>query len=396
MKRFLLASLAVALLSTGGWAAYNVLSTRLTQPQRPGELHKGSGSGDVEAQGVALHTQPLVAALGRLEPQSEIFAIGAPNNDRLGRLLVQENQVVEAGEILGYLESHEERLAEKQYAESQLRDAEAQRDAEAAYWRANITEAELHVQQFQALPPLDIQAQEATVRQLEADLASAETDLKRIDGLRQKGIITQQNFDNQQLLVRRAYEQLNNARAVLAKLKVAYDMNLRLARAQIITAQTSATRAQTALRISSLAQNLALAQARVERTVLRAPISGMILRILTHPGESTGTQPILKMGHTRQMYAVAEVYETDVRLVRLDQRATVTSQALPEPLSGTVVRVGNMIAKNDVLDVDPAAATDVRVVEVKIRLDHSESAARLINLQVVVHIHLNELAERTQ
>jgi HlyD family secretion protein len=350
----------------------------------------------VEAPGVALHTQPLVAALGRLEPQSEIFAIGAPNNDRLGRLLVQENQVVEAGEILGYLESHEERLAEKQYAESQLRDAEAQRDAEAAYWRANITEAELHVQQFQALPPLDIQAQEATVRQLEADLASAETDLKRIDGLRQKGIITQQNFDNQQLLVRRAYEQLNNARAVLAKLKVAYDMNLRLARAQIITAQTSATRAQTALRISSLAQNLALAQARVERTVLRAPISGMILRILTHPGESTGTQPILKMGHTRQMYAVAEVYETDVRLVRLDQRATVTSPALPEPLSGTVVRVGNMIAKNDVLAVDPAAATDVRVVEVKIRLDHSESAARLINLQVVVHIHLNELAERTQ
>ncbi len=386
VQRFLLASLIVVLLSAGGLMAYNVFSTRPTRGQPPGEGHTGSVSGDAAAPGVPLSPQPLVVALGRLEPEGAIVAIGTASNDRLARLLVQENQLVEAGAILAYLESYTERLAERQYAESQLRDAEAQGAAEAAYWQATLAEAELHVQQLQALPPLDIQAQEATVRQLEADLASAEVERQRTEGLRQKGITAPQNAENQQLLVRRAQEQLTNARAVLAKLKAAYDLNLRLARAQRSTAQRNATRAHTALRIGSLRDNLVLAQVRVERTVLRAPISGMILRILVRPGETTGAQPILKMGHTQQMYAVAEVYETDMRRVSLGQRATVISPALPEPLSGTVVHIGHMVAKNDVLAVDPAAATDVRVVEVNIQLDRSTMAARLINLQVVVHL----------
>ena len=55
-----------------------------------------------------------------------------------------------------------------------------------------------------------------------------------------------------------------------------------------------------------------------------------------------------------------------------------------------------MIAKNDILNVDPTANTDARVVEVKIRLDSSALAARLINLQVYVFIYLTDQeAERT-
>ncbi|MEE8302933.1 MAG: HlyD family secretion protein, partial [Candidatus Tectomicrobia bacterium] len=59
-------------------------------------------------------------------------------------------------------------------------------------------------------------------------------------------------------------------------------------------------------------------------------------------------------------------------------------------LTGKVVHIGNIVWKNDILDVDPAADTDARVVEVKIELDQSATAARLINLQVNVHIDLLE------
>jgi HlyD family secretion protein len=83
---------------------------------------------------------------------------------------------------------------------------------------------------------------------------------------------------------------------------------------------------------------------------------------------------------------VAEVYETDIGRVRPGQRAEVTSPALPGPVGGTVERVGLMVYKNDVLDVDPVADADARVVEVRIRLDPSQEAAALSNLQVAVRI----------
>jgi HlyD family secretion protein len=53
---------------------------------------------------------------------------------------------------------------------------------------------------------------------------------------------------------------------------------------------------------------------------------------------------------------------------------------------GTVVRVGSLIAKNDVLGIDPTADVDARVIEVRIRLDPSPLASRLVHLQVNVQI----------
>jgi HlyD family secretion protein len=46
------------------------------------------------------------------------------------------------------------------------------------------------------------------------------------------------------------------------------------------------------------------------------------------------------------------------------------------------------VAKKDVLDSDPTAATDARVIEAKIRLDaaSSQQVANLTNLQVNVEI----------
>ena len=47
---------------------------------------------------------------------------------------------------------------------------------------------------------------------------------------------------------------------------------------------------------------------------------------------------------------------------------------------GTVDRIGLKIGKKDVLDTDPAADTDARVVEVEIRLDDPQQVAGLTNL----------------
>ena len=132
--------------------------------------------------------------------------------------------------------------------------------------------------------------------------------------------------------------------------------------------------------------NLAGAQAELALTEVRSPIDGQVLAIHTRGGERVGADGILELGRTGQMYAVAEVYETDIGRVKAGQRATITSPALAKAVKGEVERVGLMVAKNDVLGTDPVAKTDARIVEVDIRLDDVGDASALTYLQVKVEI----------
>jgi HlyD family secretion protein len=149
--------------------------------------------------------------------------------------------------------------------------------------------------------------------------------------------------------------------------------------------------AGTTLETDTLARDVARAQLRsaeaaLARSTVRAPIDGQVLKIHARPGEKVGPQGILELGRTDEMYAIAEVYETDVRRIKVGQRARVSSPALEAPLEGVVERVGMKIGKLDALSTDPAARTDARVVEVEIRLDDSEPVKSLTNLQVEIAI----------
>ena len=108
------------------------------------------------------------------------------------------------------------------------------------------------------------------------------------------------------------------------------------------------------------------AAAELELTVVRSPLSGRVLKIHAHQGERVAMDGIAEIGDTDEMYAVAEVYESDIGRVHVGQRATVTSRAFGDALHGTVEHIGWKIGKMDVLNTDPAAKTDARVVEVKI------------------------------
>jgi HlyD family secretion protein len=128
------------------------------------------------------------------------------------------------------------------------------------------------------------------------------------------------------------------------------------------------------------------AEVELAQAAVRAPISGQVLDVHARAGEKVGPDGILELAKTDQMYAIAEVYETDIGWVRVGQRATINSRALAQPVEGTVERVGMKIGKADVLGVDPIAKTDARVVEVEIRLDESQRVGGLTNAQVEVAI----------
>lgn len=134
------------------------------------------------------------------------------------------------------------------------------------------------------------------------------------------------------------------------------------------------------------AANLQKAQAKLELSRVRSPIDGQILEIHAKAGELVDSDGIVELGDTSAMYVVAEVYETDIGRVRLNQQARIRSPALARELTGKVEHIGLKIGKKDVLSTDPVADADARVVEVDIRLDEPEAVAALTNLRVEVII----------
>ena len=329
-----------------------------------------------------------VAALGRLEPEGEVTDIGAGSGtpDRLERLLVAEGSHVEAGQELAYLESYGPRVAERDYVAAQLAEAKARFASESSYWEAQIEEAKIAVDSLDRLQPLDLEAQKSTLRLREVEFTHAERELKRFTDLKQSDASTQQEIDQQTLLLHRSREGLNTVRLLLQRLKTSQQLDLSRAKTQLAAAQAALARARDVQPVESLTKNLRLAEERLKLSIIRSPCAGEVLKIRTFPGEAVGAKPILRMGRTDAMMAVAEVYYTDIHRVKPGQKAIVTSPALPNSLTGTVTQVGSLIAKNDVLGIDPTADVDARVIEVRIRLDPNPFAPRLVHLQVNVQI----------
>ncbi|MBW4677070.1 MAG: ABC exporter membrane fusion protein [Desmonostoc geniculatum HA4340-LM1] len=331
-----------------------------------------------------------VVALGRLEPKGEMIRVGGSREERIGRLEISEGDIVKAGAVLAYLESYEERLAERNYAASQLIEAKERLKATTTYAQAQIQEAQTKIQQVDQPRTFELEAQQATVRQLKAELALAQEDLQRSQSLYKEGAISQQSRDREVSNTRQLQEKVNNATASLIRLQTTLKTNLVNAQAELRSQQANLPLTQIQVALESAQQNLNLAEARLRRTIIRAPKTGRILRIQTHPGEVIGDNGILEMGDTSQMYAVAEVYESDAGLVKVDQPATIISRnrAFSKPLTGKVAEIGWQIFKNNILNDDPAANADARVVEVKIRLDDGKAVEAFTNLQVDVRINL--------
>jgi HlyD family secretion protein len=191
----------------------------------------------------------------------------------------------------------------------------------------------------QLIATLDtLEEREAQVERLEAEVANARREYRR-------------------------YRELQSEQAIPDSLRDEWETRVRVAEA-----------------------NLREARAARDRARVLSPIEGRVIKVHARESERVGDDGIVELGKVDHMFAIAEVYETDVGRVRVGQRATVSSPALAHPLTGTVDWINLEVAKQDSLGTDPAARKDARVVEVEIRLDDSGAAAGFTNLQVEVEI----------
>lgn len=348
-----------------------------------------------EFNAVSVSSTQRVSALGRVEPSSGVLTVGAPINEILASLTVQEGDWVDEGEIIAYLRSHSERLAQLGAAQQSLANAEARLTAETRFNEARIVES---AADYQALPVVQAEtlvARQASVDALKRELDFAQQELRRFDILHQRGAISESDLDQRQTTVDQLQEQLRRVEAELEQQFAIRDRELVNAAAELNTLKINTERIQADSRVEAAMRELQLAEVRVEDTLIRAPKSGRVLRILTKEGEAVsdingrGKGAVLDMGDTRRMLVVAEVHETNINEVEVGQTAIVASRnnAFTEKLTGRVIAIGNQIFKKDVLNDDPTARVDARVVEVDILLDNPEVVASLTNLQVEVDIN---------
>ncbi len=328
-----------------------------------------------------------VTSLGRLEPASEVVEVGIPAGSRLDRVVVKEGQVVARHAPLAYLDSFEEAATARDHARIQLEEAHQRWQAETMFGQASIETAKLHIKEAEEVAMHAIVAQEAELQRAESELAQAQTDHRRSVQFLRDAAIPETRHEQTVLRLRQTEAQRARHQSLLRQLREDQGSKMALARVELAAAAAALVRNQLATQKESLAANLKLAEARLSRSIIRAPIAGEIFKVVLHAGETAGKNPLLKMGDTESMDAVAEVYETDVRHLRPGQVATITSKAFPDiALQGRVQHITPMIRKNDVLKLDPTADADSRIQEVRIRLDRNEIARRFNYLQVDVSI----------
>ena len=339
-----------------------------------------------------------VSALGRLEPEGEVIQVFAPTSSegaRVEALRVSHGQQIRKGDIIAVLDTYERRLAALQEAQQQLGVAQAQLEQVKAGAKSGEIRAQARVVDRQQVElQTETIAQEATIARLEAELRNAELEDRRYQTLYSEGAVSASLRDSKQLTADTVREQLNEAQANLSRIQLSRQkqvaqeqatleqvaevrpVDVNVARSKVVQAQASAAKAQ----------------AELDSATVKSPQDGQVLKIHTRPGELVRTQGIVSLGQTRQMVAVAEVYELDVSRIRAGQTATVISKnnAFPEVLRGKVVEVGLEINKKDVLNTDPAAQFDARVVEVKVLLDEPSSrrVSGLTNLSVQVSLNV--------
>lgn len=284
----------------------------------------------------AQYSMADVSALGRIEPHNGVMKITAPivleagNGLVLGKLFVTTGDAVEAGTLLAVTESHGVLEAIKIEAEAAHRLAIKEALASEALANAECVRAE--------------------VSRREAD--------------RRKRLLDQ------------------NLSSIEESERASADAEFQEAgcRAAQIVAQASLAGVDVAQ------ARLDLRERMLDRANVYAPFTGRVLNILTWPGEAIGQQGILEFGRTDSMYAIAEIYETEIAQVKVDQIATINSSALANSLSGAVERIRPLIRKQDVMGTDPAARKDARIIEVEIRIDDAEAVESLTNLQVEILI----------
>jgi len=231
-----------------------------------------------------------VVASGRIMTPQRV-SIGAVITERVARIPVEEGQSVRRGEVLIELDDTDERAA-------------------LAQAQASVTQAEAKLRQ---LREVGLPAAEQALAQAQANALQAQRAYDRTRTLQERGFIGQ--------------SQLDDARR---NLDVA-DSQLRAARLQVETngpGGSDFALAQTAL--EQARANLRAAQAKLEQTVIHAPVDGVLIARSVEAGNVVQAgKELMLLAPAGETQVVVDIDERNLAQLALGQKALGAADAFP-------------------------------------------------------------------
>ncbi|MBX9575127.1 MAG: efflux RND transporter periplasmic adaptor subunit [Caulobacteraceae bacterium] len=213
--------------------------------------------------------------------------------------------------------------------------------------RQEDDEARLAYQRAQA----EVAQAEAQLAQIRVDISSSRRELERLSALVDSNFVAAQRIDQARDAVAAAEARLQSQQAVV---------------------QTARAR------LAEAAYNL-------ELTVIRAPMSGRIVRRYANPGAGASTLNVSTMFDLEPdapRIVRAEIVESDIPNITIGQQVEISPEGDPSKVYvGTVLRRAAVFGARKLASDDPSQRSDERVVEVVVAYDE---APLLIGQRVLV------------
>jgi HlyD family secretion protein len=198
----------------------------------------------------------------------------------------------------------------------------------------------------------------ASTREAEAVLNNAKAEMDRRNRLFQSGDISRSDAEQTQREYAVAKARLDEAKQHYAFV----DAGAR---------PDDKSRAEAALELSRA--QLAEAESRLAKTVIRSPVTGIVLRRYRKTGESVtegADSPVLTVADNSTVRVRVDVDESDIGRVQAGQKAYVTAQAYGDrKFWGHVFRIGKELGRKNVRTDDPTERIDTKVLETLVELD---------------------------
>ena len=302
----------------------------------------GCGHNSSVAVQAAAPTQRLVAGPGRVEPSTEDIKLGSELSGKLKAVNVEEGDAIHRGQILAELENAD-------YL-AQVRSAEAQVLAKEATLRKVVNGARLQ-ERGEAL---------STVRAKQAVMENAQSQAVRYQKLFAAGVVSREESERYQRefnVAKANYEEAIEHHSLVDDKAREEDQSLANADVQLARAQVQEARA------------------RYEKTLIKSPIDGVVLRKHHRNGESvsnsaTAPDPILTIGDKQILRVRIDIDETEVSKVHVGQKAYVTADAYgQQKFWGRVVRVGQQLGRKNVRTDEPTERVDTKILETLVELN---------------------------
>ncbi len=278
-----------------------------------------------------------IFAEGKVIPEVEV-ELSTKVPGRIKVLYAKEGDTVTKGQAICVLDNGE--------LQAQLQNA-----------LANVKQAKARLQELKTGARVqEVQEAEATVKQIQAAYDESQKNLKRQQALFDEHAIPQSALDMAKMQADMDKQRLEGAKQRLSLIETGPKKeSIHAAQAAVAAAQAGVT----------------LARENLENSIIRAPITGEVIVKYKENGEmiSPGV-PILRLADKSNVYVRAEVDESDIGWLKLEQKVVITSDAYPDKTyRGKVTFIGESIGKREIVPEDPTKISDAKVLDVKVLLE---------------------------